>query len=362
MLEQLFYGNSLRNWLISLGIILGALILNKIIILLNKHFINKLTSKTKNRLDDILFRMLQAPVLLGIALIAIWFAADRLELAAGIENFVKKSYELLIVINITWFAVRFANALMEEYVVPIANDPNNKKIDNNFLPIIRRFILGVIWTIGFVMALNNVGVNVGTLIASLGIGGLAFALAAQDTIKNIFGGITIFTDRPFRIGDRIIVNNYDGVVEDIGIRSIRLRTLERKLVTIPNYKIVDSFIENVSEEPMRRILSKIGLTYTTTPEKMDLAISILKNMPKSVTGIDEKDIYVFFSDFADFSMIITFIYFIKKDADITETISKVNLEVLRSFNKAELKFAFPTQTILLEKNQSNSIPSDYKGL
>ncbi len=349
MLEQLFYGNSIQNWLISLGIIIGALILNKIIILLNKHFIQKLTAKTNNRLDDILFRMLQAPVLLGIALIAIWFAAGRLDLNAGFENFVKKSYELLIVINITWFLVRFANALMEEYVVPIANDPNNKKIDNNFLPIIRRFILGVIWAIGFVMALNNVGVNVGTLIASLGIGGLAFALAAQDTIKNIFGGITIFTDHPFRIGDRIIVNNFDGFVEDIGIRSIRLRTLERKLVTIPNYKIVDSFIENVSEEPMRRILSKIGLTYNTTPENMNLAISILKDMPKTIKSIDEKDVYVFFSDFADYSMVITFIYFIKKNADILQSNSEVNLEILRAFNKAGLKFAYPTQTILLDK-------------
>ena len=351
MLEQLFYGNSLRNWLISVGIIVGALILNKIIILINKHVIQSLTAKTNNRLDDILFRMLQAPVLLGIALLAIWFAADRLELNAGFENFVKKSYELLIVINITWFVVRFANALMEEYVVPIANDPNNKKIDSNFLPIIRRFVLGVIWVIGFVMALNNVGVNVGTLIASLGIGGLAFALAAQDTIKNIFGGITIFTDRPFRIGDRIIVNNFDGVVEDIGIRSIRLRTLERKLVTIPNYKIVDSFIENVSEEPMRRILSKIGLTYKTSPEQMDLAISILKNMPQKVNGIDKNDIYVFFSDFADFSMIITFIYFIKKNSDIPQTISEVNLELLRSFNAAGLQFAYPTQTVYLEKGE-----------
>ena len=351
MLEQLFYGNSLRNWLISVGIIVGALILNKIIILINKHVIQNLTAKTNNRLDDILFRMLQAPVLLGIALLAIWFAADRLELNAGFENFVKKSYELLIVINITWFVVRFANALMEEYVVPIANDPNNKKIDSNFLPIIRRFVLGVIWVIGFVMALNNVGVNVGTLIASLGIGGLAFALAAQDTIKNIFGGITIFTDRPFRIGDRIIVNNFDGVVEDIGIRSIRLRTLERKLVTIPNYKIVDSFIENVSEEPMRRILSKIGLTYKTSPEQMDQAISILKNMPQKVNGIDKNDIYVFFSDFADFSMIITFIYFIKKNSDIPQTISEVNLELLRSFNAAGLQFAYPTQTVYLEKGE-----------
>jgi MscS family membrane protein len=348
MFDQIFYGNTLRNWLISLLIIVGALILNKGFVLINKHVIKKLTAKTKNRLDDILFQMLESPVLLGITLFAIWIAAKRLDLNPSFEAFVRKAYSLLIVINITWFIVRFVNALIEEYLQPIANDPNNKRIDNNILPLIRRSLLGVIWSLGVVMALNNVGVNVGTLIASLGIGGLAFALAAQDTIKNIFGGITIFSDRPFRIGDRIIVNGFDGIVEDIGIRSIRLRTLERKLVTIPNYKIVDSFVENVSAEPMRRNLVKLGLTYDTTPEKMNQAIGILKNMPATITGID-KEVYVFFSDFADSSMIITFIYFIKKQSDITETISEVNMEILRTFNTAGLSFAFPTQTIHIEK-------------
>jgi len=348
MFEQVYYGNTVKEWVISLSIIIGALILNKGIVLLNKHVIQKVTSKTKNRLDDILFKMLESPVLLGIALASIWIAASRLNLDPTIDKFFLRSYQILIVLNVTWFAVRFINALISEYVEPIANDPNNKRIDSNFLPIIRRTLLGIIWAIGGVMALNNAGVNVGTLVASLGIGGLAFALAAQDTIKNIFGGITIFTDRPFRIGDRIKVDGFDGIIEDIGVRSTRLRTLDRCLVTIPNYKIVEASVENVSEEPMRRIVSKLGLTYSTTPEKMKEAIDILKNLPKKVKGIDSKEIFVFFSDFADFSMVITLIYFIKKESDIPKTISTVNTEILSAFNAAGLDFAFPTQTIHLE--------------
>lgn len=350
MLDQTFYGNTIYNWLISLLIIVGALILNRGFVFINRHVIHKLTSKTKNRLDDILFSMLESPVLLGVALVAIWFAITRLHLNAGFETFVRKAYRVLIVVNVTWFVVRFVNALIEEYLQPVANDPNNKRIDSHFLPILRRSLLGIIWSLGIVMALNNVGVNVGTLIASLGIGGLAFALAAQDTIKNVFGGFTIFTDKPFRIGDRIIVNGFDGIVEDIGIRSTRLRTLERKLVTIPNYKIVDSFVENVSAEPMRRVLSKLGLTYSTTPAQMNQAMDILKKMPQKVKGIDEKEVFVFFSEFGDFSMNLTFIYFIKKEADIIETMSKVNLEILSSFNDAGLDFAFPTQTLHIKKS------------
>ena len=351
MFEQIFYKNSLRDWLISLAIIAGALILNKIIILLNKHLIQKLTAKTKNRLDDILFKMLQAPVLLGIILVAIWFAARRLELGTHIESTILKAYKVLTVINITWFVARLANALLEEYLAPKAADKNTLKyLDNHLMSILRRAVLAVIWSFGVVMALNNVGVDVGTLIAGLSIGGLAFALAAQDTIKNIYGGFTIFTDRPFRIGDRIKVDGFDGFVEEIGIRSTRIRTLEKRLVTMPNYRLVEASVENISEEPMRRVLMKLGLTYNTTPEKMNEAMSILRDIPNRINNVFEKDIVVAFTDFTDFALVITFVYFIRRDADVMETPSQVNTEILRAFNAAELQFAYPTQTVYIEKD------------
>ena len=350
MFTHTYYGNSLQEWLISFSIIIGAILLNKVIVLLNKHVISKLTSKTNNRLDDILFKMLEAPVLLGIMFIAIWIASSRLDLDPKIDSFFSKSYQFLIVINITWFIVRFVNALIEEYIVPVAEGQSHKYLDNTLVPIIRRTILGVIWAIGLMMALKNVGVDVGALIAGLGIGGLAFALAAQDTIKNIFGGITIFTDRPFRIGDRIKVDGFEGFVEDIGIRSTRLRTLQKRLVTIPNYKIVEASIENVSDEPMRQVNTKIGLVYNTTPEKMNEALAILNNIPKIIKEVDSKDLIAVFSNFSNFSLDINFIYWVKKSGDVMITPSKVNLEILKSFNEAGLAFAFPTQTLYLNND------------
>jgi MscS family membrane protein len=351
MLEQTFYKNTLHDWVISLAIIGGALVLNKIIILLNKHVIQKLTAKTKNRLDDILFKMLQAPVLFGIILVAIWFAARRLELGVSVESIILKSYRILTVLNITWFIARLVNALIEEYWVPEKGERSkHKMLDTHLISIIRRTILTFIWSLGAVMALNNIGIDVLPLLGTMGIGGLAFALAAQDTIKNIFGGITIFTDRPFRIGDRVKVDKYDGVIEDIGIRSTRLRTLEKRLVTIPNYKMVDAPIENITEEPMRRVMMKLSLTYNTTPEKMNEAMTILRDMPNRVSDVFEKDVVVAFTDFTDFALAITFIYFIRKPADVMETPSQVNTEILRAFNAAGLQFAYPTHTVYIEKD------------
>jgi len=347
MLDQIYWGNSLESWGISILIIAGALVLNKIISLINKHIIQKITSKTKNRFDDILFRVLETPVLLGIALLAIWFAAARLELPPKVDKIILHAYHLLVVLNITWFVARLISALIEEFLIPAST--SRSFIDANLIPLFKRSVLIVTWSIGVIMALNNAGVNVGTLIAGLGIGGLAFALAAQDTIKNIFGGFTIFTDRPFRIGDRIKVDGFDGFVEDIGIRSTRLRTLEKRLVTIPNYKIVEASVENISAEPMRRVMLKLGLTYSTSSAKMEEAISILKAIPSKVEGVTDKDLAVFFSDFGESALMITFIFFVKRGADVVQVPSNVNFEILKAFNSAGLEFAFPTQTVYLAK-------------
>lgn len=350
MFSEIYYGNTLKEWLISIAIVLSAILINKAIVLLNKHVITKLTEKTNNRMDDILFKMLQAPVLLGVMLLAIWIASNRLILSEKVDQFFSNSYQFLIVLNVTWFIVRFVNALIEEYLVPKAEDNNTRYLDNTLIPIIRRGILGIIWAIGIMMALRNVGVDVGALIAGLGIGGLAFALAAQDTIKNIFGGITIFTDRPFRIGDRVKVDGFDGIIEDIGIRSTRLRTLEKRLVTIPNYKIVEASIENISNEPMRRVLMKIGLTYDTPPEKMEEALTILKNIPKINKQVDSKELIATFSNFGAFSLDITYIYWVKKSGDVMEVPSQVNFEILKQYNQAKLNFAFPTQTVIIDND------------
>ena len=279
--ERVILGNRLSDWGISLLIILGAFLLNKGISLFNKNVIQKITAKSRNRLDDILVKTLEAPVLLGIALIAIWVAARRLDLGAQVDRVIYRAYQILTVLNITWFLVKLTSALINEYLLPLSKEEeSNRRLDESMIRILRRILLGIIWAIGIVMALNNAGVNVGALLASLGIGGLAVALAAQDTLKNFLGGLTIFMDRPFRIGDRIITGGFDGTVEDVGIRSTRIRNFDKRIITIPNYKIVDAAIENVSIEPMRRVVLKIGLTYDTSPEKMKEAISILKNTQK----------------------------------------------------------------------------------
>ncbi|MDL2290308.1 mechanosensitive ion channel family protein, partial [Paludibacteraceae bacterium OttesenSCG-928-F17] len=245
------------------------------------------------------------------------------------------------------------STLLEESTKRSANDAKTKKrLDKKFFPIVNRSLLIIIWLIGGIMALSNAGISVGALLGTLGIGGVAIALASQDTIKNILGGITIFTDKAFGIGDTVNINGTEGTVEDIGLRSTRIRTYEKRLVTIPNYKVMDASIVNISKEPRRRVVLKLGLVYDTAPEQMKKAIQILLSIPAKTPELDQKDFSAVFSDFADSALVVTFIYNIKKGSDIRETNSKVNFEILNEFNKAGLSFAFPSQTIYIEKDQA----------
>jgi MscS family membrane protein len=169
-------------------------------------------------------------------------------------------------------------------------------------------------------------------------------MAAKDTVSNIFGGFTIFSDRPFKLNDRVKVSGFDGTVTDIGVRSTRLKTLEGRVVTIPNSTFSDTAVENVSLEPSRKVVSNIGLTYDTTPEQMRQAMELLKTIAASNDGAEE-NVLVAFNAFGDSAMNIIFIYYIKKSADILETQTEMNMKILEEFTRAGLDFAFPTQTL-----------------
>ncbi|NQU31949.1 MAG: mechanosensitive ion channel family protein, partial [Bacteroidetes bacterium] len=202
----------------------------------------------------------------------------------------------------------------------------------------------------FVVGLNNAGYDVTALIAGLGIGSLAFALAAKDSISHIFGGFILFTDKPFTINDRIIAQGYEGIVKEVGVRSTRIQTLDGRMVTLPNGSIANDAIINVSMEDGRKTTVDLGLTYDTTPNSMQLAMDILKEISVENPNIDESKTVTSFTSFGDFALTIRYIYYIKKGASIYDTMNDINMEVLKRFNLNKLEFAFPTQTLYTVKN------------
>lgn len=337
MLENELWGNTIENWGISILIILGAIIIVKLLSLLGKKVIKPFVTGTDNHLDDVIFYSLEAPVKFAIILLGIWIAIHRLVYPDSFVKVVDNAYSILIVLDITWFFGRLFSSLLQVYWGKQSNGQANK-----MMPIIKRTILVIVWLIGIVMALSNVGVNISALLGTLGIGGIAFALAAQDTVKNVFGTFTILTDKPFSIGDTIRVDSYEGTVVDVGVRSTKIMNYDKRIITFPNYKITDTSIVNISSEPMRRVVLNLGLTYDTTSEKMKEALELLKSIPKRVENVSSNpsDIVAVFTEYSDSALVIMYIYFIEKQGDILGVTSNMNMEILAAFNKAGLNLAF----------------------
>ena len=349
MLENELWGNTIENWGISILIILGAIIIVKLLSLLGKKVIKPFVTGTDNHLDDVIFYSLEAPVKFAIILLGIWIAIHRLVYPDSFVKVVDNAYSILIVLDITWFFGRLFSSLLQVYWGKQSNGQANK-----MMPIIKRTILVIVWLIGIVMALSNVGVNISALLGTLGIGGIAFALAAQDTVKNVFGTFTILTDKPFSIGDTIRVDSYEGTVVDVGVRSTKIMNYDKRIITFPNYKITDTSIVNISSEPMRRVVLNLGLTYDTTSEKMKEALELLKSIPKRVENVSSNpsDIVAVFTEYSDSALVIMYIYFIEKQGDILGVTSNMNMEILAAFNKAGLNLAFPTRTVYIQKEES----------
>ncbi|WP_278705737.1 mechanosensitive ion channel family protein [Parabacteroides goldsteinii] len=348
MLEYELWGNTLESWGISILIIVGAVVVVKLISLFSRKVLKPFITRTPNHLDNVIYYSLESPIKFAVMLLGIWIAIHRLVYPDNFVKTIDNAYRILIVLDITWVFARLIGGLLEIYLRKDSTGQTHK-----MMPIIKRTALVLVWIIGIVMALSNIGVNISALLGTLGIGGIAFALAAQDTVKNIFGAFTIFTDKPFNIGDTIRVDSFEGTVIDVGARSTKIMDYDKRIITFPNYKITDANIINISSEPKRRVVLNLGLTYDTTPEKMKEALDILKAIPGRVENVSSNpsDTTAVFTNYADSALVIMYIYFIEKQGDILGVTSNMNMEILSSFNKAGLEFAFPTQTIYIQKDE-----------
>ena len=344
VLHQEFYGNSILNWAIAVGILIFSFVVVKMLYWIFSNVIRRLTSKTKTSLDDVLIDKLEKPLTYLVLILGYWISIHYLVFKEEVELVLENTAYFLLVIDVTAILSRIVDALITEIIMPIS-EKSDSSFDNQLIPVIQKGVRSIIWILGIIIGLDNIGFDITAMIAGLGIGGLALALAAQDSVKNIFAGIMIFLDKPFRIKDRIQVDGFDGIVEEVGLRSTRLRTLEGRIVTIPNSRFTDNSVTNVTSQPTLKVKLNLGLTYDTDEVQMQKAIDILEDIVKNQEAITD-DYAAGFNGFGDFSLNILFIYYVKPDSHWLDTQTLVNKEILRRFNKEGLEFAFPTQTIL----------------
>ncbi len=346
-LDATFFGNTVLKYIIFFGIIIGAIVVGRIIYYLTQGIGRKLTKKTKGSLDDIILDLIEEPLVFLIFVGGMFIAKSTIYMSDRFTVFYDNTLKILVILAIAYFIIKLIDSLMVHYLQPITSKTKSD-LDDQLIPIIRKLVKWTLIIITGIMVISEFGYDVTSIIAGVGIGGLAFALAAQDMLKNFFGGLTLLSDKPFKVNQRVKIGSYDGFVREIGIRSTRIETFEGTKLTLPNSYVADNVIENVSAERARRVKMMIGLTYNTTADQLEKAKKILSEIILKNDKTDDES-KVIFDSFGDFSVNIMLIYWIKDLKQILETKDEVNLAIKRRFDQEGLDFAFPTQTIYVAK-------------
>jgi MscS family membrane protein len=353
-LTKVYFDNTLYQYLIFLICVSASIIIGKILYWIIQKYVKKYTQKTKNRFDDILVEMSEKPAILYIILLGINIGWKFLSFPnyPKIPIYYGHLIYLAVVFVSAWFISRLLRKFLDTYIKPLA-EKTKTDLDDAILPILSKLINIIVFFIAIIMVLQHFGQEIGPILAGLGLGGLAFALAAKDLLSNLFGSITILLDKPFTIGQRIKINDQEGFVEEISLRTTKIKTFEGRILYVPNSKFTDGIVENISKEPARRVKMNIGLTYDTNSKELKKAKEIMKKILIKNKDIDPKKILIYFTEFGAYSKNILVIYWITNKEKIFEVQDEVNMRIMEEFDKARLNMAFPTQTIEIKNSKKN---------
>jgi len=354
--KQLFLDNDVRQWLGLLGVLIVSLAVGKIVSYLLSRQGQRMIERRRLAALGIMLKGISRPAALLILGLGLQFASAFMTLGVDEEGeplwVWLRVCQAIVALSVGWAIYRLVDVI-EMFLTRWASRTGTQ-LDDQLVPILRKALrIFVVIVVGLFIAQNIFKWNVGAMLAGLGIGGLAFALAAQDLLKNFFGSVTIFADRPFQMGDRVKIGDHDGVVEEVGLRSTRLRLLDGPLVTVPNARVADSAVENIAARPYIKRVMEVTVTYDTPPEKVARGVDILREMLEARAEHFPEDLpgRVYFHEFDSCSLnIVVYYWFTPPDWwEYLQFTHEFNMELLRRFNEEGIEFAFPTQTLYVKR-------------
>lgn len=340
--------------IIAAGVILiFALAIRKVFLNILISFLKKLTSKTKTEVDDKLVEAIDPPGKLLIVVIALYFVLKVLLIDVSGDSFGGHIVRTLFIFTIFWMIYRAAGIIA--HLFEGLAKKTETDLDDMLLPFINKGIKVIVVIVGITVIAKEWRYDLGALLTGLGLGGLAFALAAQETLANMFGGMTIMLDKPFSVGDWILTPDVEGTVEDIGFRSTRIRTFAHALVTVPNSTLAKSAITNWSRMGKRRITFNLRIKYQTTAEKMDKLLQRTRELLTNHPEIHPQTIFVFFDKFGENSYELFFYFFTitttwKKYLEVKED---VNLKIMQILDELEIEIALPSTSVYIENEKDD---------
>lgn len=346
LLNNVYFGNTLLTWIIVIGGILVGLAMLKLIKggLLKR--LRKWSQKTKTSLDDFIIESFERSLIPILYTLVVYGGLNYLNFPQKIDDII----HVALLLVCTFFILKFISATVQYFVLSFLkyqDDADLKQKQARGLLVIIKII---IWMLGIVFLLDNLGYNVTTIIAGLGIGGIAIALAAQAILGDLFSYFVILFDRPFEIGDFIIVDDKIGLVEYIGIKTTRIKAITGEQLVFSNKDLTDSRVHNFKRMERRRVVFNIGVTYQTPADVLEAIPEIVKDIITSNEDLTYDRGH--FSGFGDFSLNFEFVYFVLT-ADYNLYMDRqqaVYLSLYRIFESKGIEFAYPTQTLFVNRN------------
>lgn len=371
--EQVFWGNTVKAYCLFGGILLFGLIFKRIFSkLLSKLLFRLFRSFSQQSHDAAFVSLLVKPIETFILLATLYLSINQLKhplevaifhysklvgktkeaIPVSIGDCVDRIFLFMIILSVFWIVLRIIDFI--SHVLLFKASLTQNKSDDQLVPFLKELFKTLVIFIGFFTLLGFVfEVNVLTLITGLGIGGIAIALAAKESLENLIGSFTIFLDKPFVVGDLVKVDGVEGTVVKVGFRSTRIRTAEKTMATIPNRGMIDGVLENLSLRDSRKVNFIIGLTYETTAESVKNIISEIEAYINQRPGT--VDVHASFKSFGDSALNIEINYFIT-NLDFNEFLrirQEINLEVMDIVMRNKSDFAYPTQRLISDRPINN---------
>jgi MscS family membrane protein len=333
------------KFLLIMAIYLVVYVIRWIAMLIINVYVRGLVKRSRAAYLDKVVERAEKPLGLLIMALVFYICIPLLLLPIRLTSVAMLAIKAASAYAAVWLAYRLIDVLAEYLLVKA--EKTETKLDDQLIPLIAKTLKVFVSVVGGIFILQNLEVNVGSLLAGLGLGGLAFALAAKDTIANFFGSIMIFIDKPFQIGDWVVIGSTEGIVEEVGFRTSRVRTFYNSLVTVPNAMITSTVVDNYGARKYRRYTADLGLTYDTPPDKVGAFCEGVRAVIAGMPGM-RKDYYlVEFKGFGDSSLVIMIYCFMvaKTWNEELRIRTNLNLEILRLAENLGVSFAFPTRTL-----------------
>jgi small-conductance mechanosensitive channel len=345
-LDTVLLGNRVAIWIVAFivaGTTACALTFARAILI---RRIAARAAQSETRIDDTIVAVIRSLRALTILVIAIVFATRVLELPARADTFLR----VLLTVTLAYQALLAANVVIEQWLLARFARPGLPQDSGAGYGAIRFAARVTLWTAILLVALDNLGVQVTTLVAGLGVGGIAVALAVQNILGDVFCSLSILFDKPFEIGDFIVVGNLAGTVEHVGVKTTRVRSLSGEQLVFANSDLVGSRVHNYKRMQERRVLFEFGVTYDTSPEQVAAIPTLLREIVEALdhTRFDRAH----FKAFGDSALVFEVVYFvIVPDYNAyMDTQQAINLAIMRAFAERNISFAYPTQTIYLQRS------------